>query len=556
MLVKNSFLLRHKKLIAWSIFLCLIICIGAFAFFKFRNSRQRAVFATSSEMYTVAKGDIATSITGSGVIESSNTKDILSEVSADVKNVYIKVGDSVKKGDVLFELDRSTYDSQIRSAQKTVTNHTKNVSEYVEDIKNLNVYADTSGYVTELSLKVGDSVSKNAKILNLIEDKYYYLECTFNYNSNVDIEVGNRAVVQTSGSYTTFEGVVSFVSAYTERDDESCMTQRVIIEIPNPGYTLAGISAQATVYTDTKSLRSNNFVTITEADSYSQKSLSSGTVETLEIKNGDYINKGDLIMVLSNDSLLESLSDAQTDLSNAYEDLNDIKDTNDFYTITAPIDGVISEINYSEGDYVREESVLATIINTSDLEFSISVDELEILDVEIGQEVDVTIDALEETATTPLKGYVSEIALSGTSQNSVSTYPVIISLSGDEKIKIGFNCSASILTSSAKDVIVVPVEAVSARKGKYSVTLEDGSVKEIEVGIYDEDNIEVKSGLEVGDVIKLPEIIKVDESNDSKMSEGRGSMGGMSFPGGGMGGSMPSMGGGGFPGGGSMPMGF
>lgn len=52
------------------------------------------------------------------------------------------------------------------------------------------------------------------------------------------------------------------------------------------------------------------------------------------------------------------------------------------------------------------------------------------MDVKIGQEVKVTIDAISDTEKEPIIGTVSEIALEGTSMNSVTTYPVTISLEG------------------------------------------------------------------------------------------------------------------------------
>lgn len=48
------------------------------------------------------------------------------------------------------------------------------------------------------------------------------------------------------------------------------------------------------------------------------------------------------------------------------------------------------------------------------------------MDVKIGQEVKVTIDAISDTEKEPMTGTVSEIALEGTSMNSVTTYPVTI----------------------------------------------------------------------------------------------------------------------------------
>ena len=542
MLAKNSFFLRNKKKFLILLILGIFIVAGTIIF---TNSRKgfNTTLASNRESYTVAKGDITSSITGSGTIESSNTKSIASEVAADVLVCNVKVGDKVSKGDILFELDKSSLESQVRKQEKTISSAQKNVTSYKNDLNNLYVYAPTSGYISGFTGKLGDDINKNSNIFSILNTDNYYMECYFYYNSTVDIEVGNTVSIFIANTLNEVKGTISYVSEYKEVSKEGTPMLLAEISIPNPGYSLNGISALPTVYTATKAIKGIEYATIQEADVVNVKSQSSGTITTLNFKNGDFVNEGELLMILTNDDLKENLSDAQTTLSDAYEDLNDINDTYDFYTITSPIDGVVTAVNVAVDDYVRSESVLATIVNTTDLEFSISVDELEISDVEIGQEVKITVDALEETEAEPLIGRVSEIALEGSSMNSVTTYPVTISLSGDDSIKIGFNCSAEIVVSSAEDVIVVPVEAINSKRGKYYVTLEDMSEKEVTVGMYDEDNIEIKSGLDVGDVILLPEKV-VSTSTEMTTQMPGASMG---FPGGSMpsmnGGSMPSMGG-------------
>lgn len=540
MLAKSSFFLRNRRKFAFLLILGIFIAVG---FILFRNSKKsiNTTFASNRESYTVQKGDITSSVTGSGTISSSSTKSIASEVSADVLVCNVKVGDKVSKGDILFELDKSSLESQIRKQEKTITSAQKNVSSYKNDLNNLYVYAPTSGYISGFNGKLGDDVNKNSTILSILNTDNYFMECYFYYNSTVDIEVGNTVSVFIANTLNEIAGTISYVSEYKEVSKEGTPILLAEITIPNPGYSLNGISAIPTVYTATKNIKGIEYATIKEDNVLTVKSESSGTISTLNFKNGDFVNAGELLMILSNDDLKDNLSDAQTTLSDAYEDLNDINDTYDFYTITAPIDGIVTSVNVTVDDYIRSESVLATIVNTTDLEFSISVDELEISDVEIGQEVKITVDALEETEKEPLIGYVSGIALEGSSMNSVTTYPVTISLSGDDRIKIGFNCSAEIVISSAEDVVIVPVEAINSRRGKYFVTLEDMSEKEVTVGMYDEDNIEIKSGLNVGDIILLPE--KVASTSNETPTQIPG--GGMNFQGGGMPGinmgGMPSM---------------
>lgn len=51
----------------------------------------------------------------------------------------------------LFVLDDTDLNSKIRTLEKSITNQSKSISEYKEDISNLNIYATSSGYVSNLT---------------------------------------------------------------------------------------------------------------------------------------------------------------------------------------------------------------------------------------------------------------------------------------------------------------------------------------------------------------------------------------------------------------------
>lgn len=550
MLVKSSFFGRHRRLIVFAIILVLLVV--AVSYFSGNRFRMKETYAAKPMTSKAEIGSITTSITGSGTISSASTKTISSEVAADVKEVNVAVGDRVSKGDVLFVLDDSDLNTKIRSIEKNISTQNKTINEYKSDISNLNVYATENGYVSNLTLTVGDTVNKNSTIFNVTDEDVYILKCSFNYNENAKINLGDKASIMLVGNFLTLAGEVTYVSDEVTLSDIGTPLQDVEVTIENPGYTVEGVEAIATIVRDDFSIKSYSNSQFSKKDSTKYRVASSGTVKTLNVRNGDYVHQGDLVMVLENDDLQESYQTAKENLSDLYKDLADVKDDISFYTITSPIDGIVTSLNVSVGDYVRAETNLAKVVNNYDVEFQIDVDELEILDVKIGQEVKVTIDAISETETEPMIGTVSEIALEGTSMNSVTTYPVTISMQGNDSIKMGMNCSAEIIVESKEDILTIPVEAVTTRGDKYYVTLENGTEKEVETGIYDEDNIEIVSGLEEGEKVILPQLVK--GTNSSKENSEKNSFGGF----GGMGGGGPmNMGGsngrGNMPNGGGMP---
>lgn len=546
MLIKSSFFLKHKKVVVCMLIVVLLFLAGG-TYFIYGKRNIKKTYAAKTLTSRATIGNITTSITGNGTIASASTKTVASEVAADVKEVRVSVGDKVSKGDVLFVLDDAELNSKIRSIEKSISSQNKSLNEYKEDISNLNVYATSSGYISNLSLSIGDSVSKNSVIFNTTDKDIYVLRASFTYNDNTPIYVGDNVSLMLVGNFLTLNGEVSYISDEVTLSDIGTPLKEVEIIIQNPGYTIEGVEAVATIVRDNFSLKAYSSSEFEKKESTKFRAPASGTVKTINVRNGDYINVGDLIMTLENDDLEDNYKTAKENLSDLYEDLSDVKSDISFYTITSPIDGVITTLNVSEGDYVRAESSLAKIVNNYDVEFQIDVDELDILDIEIGQEVKITIDAISETANEPIIGRVSEIALEGTSMNSVTTYPVTISFEGNDKIKMGMNCSAEIIIENKENVLLIPVESITTRGDKYYVTLEDGTQKEVETGIYDEDNIEITSGLTEGESVVLPQLVKQSSSNEEKNEKG-------SFSGFG-GGQMPMNMGGGSNGRGQMPNG-
>lgn len=520
MLIKSSFLLKHKKIIIIisSLFLVTVIVLVCFFFSKGNN----VVAAGERKIAKVTKGDLSVNITGSSSIASSESTNISSEVSSTVTSISASVGDRVSKGDVLMTFDASAYNSSLKSSQKDVTNSQTKVNELKEDISNLNVKAINSGYVSNLKYKVGDSVSKNSELFTITDTSSYIINCDFYYNSAVDIKVGDSASLFLPNTFARVSGVVTFVSDLKSITNGNAQTQSVEIEVKNPGYSLEGTEAIATVTTATKDIQSSSSATFEEGNKITFKCPSSGTIKSINIRNGSYVSAGDLVIVLENDDLYESLSDAQSSLDIAYEKLSETKIDSSLYTITAPIDGLITELSVETGDQVRDGTSLIKIVNNYAVGFDIDVDELDISNVKLGQEVKVTIDAIEETTTNPIIGTVSNIAIEGTSVNSVTSYPVTISFEGNDEIKIGMNASAEIVIDSCEDVLLLPVEAITSRKNKHYVTMQNNTEVEVETGLYNEDYIEIKSGLSEGDMVLLPATVSGNNSTTKTQTQSQG----------------------------------
>ena len=205
-------------------------------------------------------------------------------------------------------------------------------------------------------------------------------------------------------------------------------------------------------------------------------------------------------------------------------------------TISAPIDGIVTMLEVEKGEKVVGTEMMqgTEMMRVSDLSVMnavVDVDENDIVFVNIGDTVNIEIDAFPDSL---FKGIVKEIGHSAKmgslgTQEQVTNFEVKIRiLTDEEKLRPGMSCSVEIETETRYDVLSVPLQAVTVRReekkapdvqeerirtensdsGKEEkdrpqsiVFLKEGEkakLVEVETGISDDGYIEIKTGLEKG----------------------------------------------------------
>ena len=169
----------------------------------------------------------------------------------------------------------------------------------------------------------------------------------------------------------------------------------------------------------------------------------------------------------------QRIKQEQAGLSTTRYNLNQI-------IITAPMDGLVTRRSIEEGETAvvgtmnNAGSVLLTIADMSVIEAEVEVDETEIPSVALKQEAKVTIDAVPDRT---FKGRVTEIGNSpiqtsttqNTGQRQATTFKVVITLEEPvPDIRPGFTCTAEITTAKRKDVVAVPIQALTVREMLYN----------------------------------------------------------------------------------------
>ena len=193
--------------------------------------------------------------------------------------------------------------------------------------------------------------------------------------------------------------------------------------------------------------------------------------------------------------------------------------TNGTY-MTAPYNGVITEISVpSSGEMCTNEHYI-TIQSTDTLKISLSVDEDEIDKITLGQNAEIEFDAIGDKE---FSGYITDIASQAEYSSSGSKFDVTVELQNDGEILLGMSAKCSVILEKAENVVAVATEAIDEQNGEKYVTVKKGETEtqvKVETGISNDAYTEVKSGLNDGDIV----IIEKEESNTRKGGMNNGMM--------------------------------
>lgn len=178
-------------------------------------------------------------------------------------------------------------------------------------------------------------------------------------------------------------------------------------------------------------------------------------------------------------------------------------------SVAAPIDGIIGFLDARQGDYLPQNTLVATVIDPSSYVVSVDIDELDVPKVRVGQEATVAFDAL------PVERFPAKVARIVPKTDRVTkTSRVYLELAeGFEGLQVGMTATANIVYDTIDDALLLPRIAVfEERQVFYTWVVRDGRLvrQRIVPGAGDLDYIQVKEGVEAGElcVIQPPETLK------------------------------------------------
>ncbi|HZZ98818.1 MAG TPA: HlyD family efflux transporter periplasmic adaptor subunit [Candidatus Saccharimonadia bacterium] len=228
------------------------------------------------------------------------------------------------------------------------------------------------------------------------------------------------------------------------------------------------------------------------------------------------LSSGDPIFIEQNATWLASeqsyinqqnvIAQAQTSLNSAAATLRQSSPT-----VYAPISGTVTGLSLQVGSVLTAQSSstgtatsqkIASIQTSAPPTVTVTLTEIDVPKVKIGDRATVTFDALPDKTYT---GKIVSVDTIGSVSSGVTSYPIVIGLDiADPDIYSNMNAQTSIITDTRDDVLIVPLAAVTTTNGQSTVRImKNGQVSmmNVEVGISSDTQTEIKSGLSEGDTV-------------------------------------------------------
>ncbi len=566
---------RIKK--KWAILVLIILIIIALFAGCNISAKKKMKEAMAPKDVAVERMTISKMVTGSSVIKPKDSYSIMTITTGEVIADYINEGDLVNKGDKLYQFDPETPQNSVKSAKNSVEKAQRAYNDALKAVQDLSVKSTMSGIVAEVFVNEGDSVQNGGKIATVYNDQYMKVRVPFNEVDAQNIYVGSGATLTVVGTGNELWGTVTEISSGSVSTADHNNVRYVTIETANPGALTTNDKATAMI----GEVACNDAGTFEYVNKKTITSQTSGKVLSLDISANDHVYNGQVVAKLESSSAQTSLKNAELSLDDAKLSLEKAEKNLNDYTVTAPISGTVVTKNAKAGDKIdssNAQTAMCIIYDMSSVQFDIEVDETEVASVKVGQSVTVTADAISGEV---FNGVVEKVSVDGISENGVTSYPVTIAIAEYGGLLPGMNVDAEIIVEEAPNVLAIPVSSLN--RGNVVFVKDDGSDKAenkeipqkradtksakkndtpsveapegyraviVTTGISDDNYIEIKSGLNEGDLVRGAELDMT--SGLEKMMQQHMQGGGMPAGGGGMPGG-GAQGGGARNGGGQMP---
>ena len=532
----------------------------------FENETQTALTETTTY------GSLSTVLEGTGTTMPADSVTYTTASTAEITGVYVSAGDTVEAGDLLYTQDDSELDEEIEGYQdelteleNTLSDASDQLSELNERLADLTVTAPFSGRITDVTVRAGDSVGSGTKLATLVDDSKMTLTQYFSYAYEDQVYVGMKAGVSIASLMTTLDGTVTGIKKVDRVTAEGTRCFAVTVTVDNPGALTEGMTGAGYLLTGGgEKLYPAVEGTLEYYASEDITAPESGKLTAVNVDDYETVSAGTALFVIDGSDLEDqvettqrSITQTQEKITQTQEKIAEAEEKRADYQVTAEMDGKIIMVGVQEGESPRQAGQTAvTLYNLDAMTITANIDELDIDNIAMGMEVDITQSGAESD--THYTGTVTAISYEATNSSGVAYFPITITIPSEGALSAGVNVSYTITVGDESEGVLAPIAALKSTsegtclfvkadtKPDNAVDLEEGVVPDgfyavpVETGVSNSQYVRILSGVEEG-VEVFTRYQQAAPSGGDTTSQSGEEQGGQGMPD--FGGEMPDFGG-------------
>ena len=522
---------KKRKIIITVVSIVLVIAIVAVVGVGILQQQVREQFAADQGevlSYEVSTGSISTVVSGSGSLIDVDLESVVVPEGVEITEIKVKTNQTITKGDLLATVDMASVVSAMADLQAQIEALDEQISDAEDDSASTRINAGVAGRVKaifgEVDEDVADVMYEHGALALISLDGYMAVDI-----ETEALAVGDSVTVKLSDE----EEVTGTVDAVVDGK------ATILITDNGPAYEEA-----VTVISDADAQLGEGILYI-----HSPLRLTgyAGTISKVNASVNDKVYDTTRVFTLEDTDYSANYNSLLRDREELEQTLLELLTIQRDGAVLAAMDGSVYSVDHTDD----AATAVVTLSADEKMSVTISVDEADILSLELGQSVTVSVSSVSEDA---FEGTLTEI---NRTSSSSGVYSAVIELAKAEGMLSGMTASASVRIEGVDDAILIPIEALhKTSDGAYVYTSyneeyqEYGGKVDVVTGLENSTYVEIKSGLNVGDTVYYTE----EESAFGGFS-GMGSMGFGNMPGNSGGGQMPDFSGGQMPdfSGGQMP---
>lgn len=470
---------RRRRILLTVVSVVLVLAILSVAGVSFLRRRVREEFASAAgevQTYEVTTGTISTVVSGSGTLTDVDLEAVTVPDGVEITGVLVRAADAVAAGDILATVDMASVMTALSDLQTQIEELDEQISDAEDDKATTTITAGVSGRVkaicAEPDTAVADAMYEHGALAVLSLDGYMAVDIQTDALAAGD----SVTVLRSDGSELagTVESVTGGTATILVTDNGPALGETVIVE-----------NSEGTLYIHSP-LRVTGYA---------------GTVSRVRVEENDKVSASTKLFTLTDTAYSANYDALMRSRSELEETLLALLAIRQHGAVTAPVSGSVASVDYADGG-----TAVATLSPDEKMSVTISVDESDILALELGQQVTVTVSSVSEET---FFGTLTEIDRTSASSG---TYSAVIELAKAEGMLSGMTASVSVRIEGVDNAILIPVDALhQTRDSAYVYTTYDEETQEyggrvdVVVGIQNSSYVEIKSGLSVGDTVYYTE---------------------------------------------------